>query len=439
MRKRSVTRLVAALAVFGLIAAACGDDDDGDTAAEDTTTTEAADTDDTEAAAEDGGDGLRIGYVLPQSGQLEFLGPPMINGVELAEQEVNDAGGVNGEPIQLIAGDSGTDPDVANATVDDLLADDVDAIVGPAASGIALSVIDKITTAGIPMCSPSNTGVQFTTYDDSDLYFRTAPPDNLQAQVLADLVVNDGATNVVVLGRSDEYGEGFANFVTENLTDAGVTVADTIIYDQDAGTFTDVATQIAGASPDAVVMISFDEGGQIIQDAIGAGVGPDTVQWYGADGMQSSTFFELVDPNDPSVVEGIKGTAPSAAPAGGEETFRERFEDYAPGVDTIFSGHAYDCVVILSLAAEKAGSNDPAEIAANVNDVTRPDGEECTLVDACLELVAGGDDVNYEGAAGPLDFVDAGEPGAGEYDTWTFAADGSVEVIEESIEVQEGG
>jgi ABC-type branched-subunit amino acid transport system substrate-binding protein len=460
MVHRARWRYLAALSVVAIVAAGCGDDDDDDSTADteaatdtaETTGTEATgdtgETTDTEATTDTGGttdtgdapsgegDGvLTIGYLLPQSGALSFLGPPMIGGVEMAIEEINAAGGVNGADVVLVGRDDGTDPDVANAAVDDLFAENVDLIVGAAASGVSLAVIDKITTAGIPMCSPSNTGVQFSTYDDSDLYFRTAPPDNLQSQVLAGLVVDDGFTNVVVLGRSDEYGEGFANFVAEELEAAGATVADTIIFDPSpSAVYTDVAGQIAAAAPDAVVMISFDEGARVIQEAIAAGVGPADVQWYGADGIQSSSFWELVDPDDPTVVEGLRGTAPSAAPAGGEATFRERFEAFAPGVDTIYSGHAYDCTILAALAATRAGSDAPGDIAAAINDVTRAPGTVCTLVAECLEAAAA-DDIDYDGAAGPLDFVDVGEPGAGEYDTWEFDAEGAVSIIEESIPV----
>jgi len=434
--RRNSRRLAGIAAAGVLLFAACGDDDgDGGTSATSdnggATATSAAPGG--QAAGADGV--LRVGYLLPQTGALDFLGPPMIRAVEMALQEINDAGGVLGQPMELIGRDDGTDPDVANAAADELLAEGVDLIVGAAASGVSLAVIDKITTAGVPMCSPSNTGVQFSTYPDRDLYFRTAPPDNLQAQVLADLIVEDGFSNVVVLGRSDEYGEGFARFLEQELEDAGATVADTIIFDASAGTFSDVATQIRSANPDAVAMISFDEGGQIIKDAISAGVGPDAVQWYGTDGVQSSTFYEKVDPGNPAVVQGMKGTAPSAAPAGGEGTFRERFEAFAPGVDTIYSAHAYDCVVLAALAAERAGSDAAADIAANINDVTREPGEKCTLVEECLTLAAEGD-IDYDGAAGPLEFVDVGEPGSGEYDTWEFGADGAVTVLEESISVE---
>jgi branched-chain amino acid transport system substrate-binding protein len=73
-------------------------------------------------------------------------------------------------------------------------------------------------------------------------------------------------------------------------------------------------------------------------------------------------------------------------------------------------------------------------VAAEINDVTR-EGEKCSLAEACLELIDAGSDIDYDGGAGPLDFVDAGEPGAGAYDTWRFDAEAAVEVIEESIAV----
>lgn len=376
---------------------------------------------------------LKYGLLLPQTGALDFLGPPMIDAANMAIEEINAAGGVNDAPAEVTLADDGTDPDVANAATDRLLQEDVDVIVGAAASGVTLSVIDKITGAGIVECSPSNTGVQFTTYPDKGRYFRTAPPDNLQSQVLADLIVDDGNEDVVVVARSDEYGEGFAEFLEKELNDAGADVSEVILYDTAEGTvYDDVAEQIADADPEAVAMIAFDEGGAVLTAAIEAGVGPADVQWYGTDGIQSSTFFEKVDPNDPTVVEGIRGTAPSAAPADGEETFQERFQAFSPGTDTIFSGHSYDCVVIAALAATAAGSDASQDIAKGINAVTKK-GTKCSLYEECVALLDEGEDINYQGAAGPLDFTKKGEPGKGAYDTWEFGADGSVEIIDESI------
>jgi len=375
---------------------------------------------------------LKIGTLLPETGELDILGPPMINGVRLAVQEINDTGGVNDAPIELIETDDGTDPDIANAAVDRLLQEDVDLIVGAAASGVTTAVIDKITGAGVVECSPSNTGVQFTDYPDEGLYFRTAPPDNLQSQVLADLIVDDGNEDVTIVARSDEYGEGFAGFLEEELDGAGADVQDVVIYDPEAASFDDVAEQIADSDPEAVAIIGFSEAGSVVTAAIEQGVGPADLQWYGTDGIQSSTFYEGIDPNNPAVVEGIRGTAPSAAPANGEATFQERFQAYAPGTDTIFSGHAYDCVTISALAATAAGSDASQEIADNINAVTKK-GTKCSLYAECVTLLEDGKNINYQGAAGPLEFVRAGEPGKGAYDTYEFQADGSYEIIDESI------
>jgi len=433
--------------------AACGDDDDeattDTTAAEETTTTggeettttaaptveESCDTTSVPTGSGPTSEGtLRIGYLLPESGALAFLGPPMICAVYMAAAEINAAGGFNGQPIEIVAADDGTDPDVASTAADQLLASGVDFIVGAAASSVSLSVLDKITSAGVPMCSPSNTGVQFTTIDDNGgFYFRTAPPDNLQAQVLADFITGEGFSNVAIAARSDEYGEGFAEFLQQELEALGATVTTVELYDPEAGTYTDVGTAIAESSPDAVAMIAFEEGGAVMQAAIAAGAGPQDLQWFGTDGIQSSSFFESVDPDDPTAVEGVKGTAPSAAPADGEATFRDRFSAFAPGVDSIFSGHAYDCVALAAIAATAAGSDTAADIQANVIAASK-DGTKCSIIADCLAAAAGGD-VDYDGAAGPLDFTDAGEPGAGAYDEWEFDAEGSVSILEESIPV----
>ena len=162
------------------------------------------------AAAE--GDGtLTIGSLLPQTGNLAFLGPPEFAGVELAIKEINEAGGVLDKDVAYIEGDSGdTSQDIANPTVDRLLAADVDVIIGAASSGVSLTVIDKITSAGVVQYSPANTAADFTDYDDKGLYFRTAPPDVLQGRILGETILADGCTNVGVLALQDPYGEGLA-------------------------------------------------------------------------------------------------------------------------------------------------------------------------------------------------------------------------------------
>src|SRR3546814_14698234 len=98
------------------------------------------------------------------------------SGVGLAAEEINAAGCVLGKPVAIDHGDSGdTTTDIANQTVDRLLAANVDAIIGAASSGVSATVIDKITAAGVVQFSPANTSKTFSTYADKGLYFRNAP------------------------------------------------------------------------------------------------------------------------------------------------------------------------------------------------------------------------------------------------------------------------
>ena len=74
--------------------------------------------------------------------------------------------------------------------------------------------------------SPANTSDIFTTYDDNGLYFRTAPPDMLQARALADLILEDGNNTVGILALNDPYGTGLAENTRNNLLDGGLSEED---------------------------------------------------------------------------------------------------------------------------------------------------------------------------------------------------------------------
>ncbi len=126
---------------------------------------------------------LNIATVLPETGNLAFLGPPEFAGAELAIQEINEAGGVLGAEVTLDQGDSGdTSTDIANQTVDRQLAAGADAFIGAASSGVSFTFIDKLVENCKIHFSPANTSPDFTTYADDDLYFRTAPSDVLQGR-----------------------------------------------------------------------------------------------------------------------------------------------------------------------------------------------------------------------------------------------------------------
>jgi ABC-type branched-subunit amino acid transport system substrate-binding protein len=220
---------------------------------------------------------LVIGTLLPETGNLAFLGPPEFAGVELAINEINAANGVLGAPVQLVNGDSGdTSTDTATQTVDRLLQSGVNAIIGAASSSVSLTVLDTIVNAGVVMFSPANTSDQFTTYNDRGLYFRTAPPDVLQARALADVIGADGNNTVGILALNDSYGTGLAENLKKNLISDGLpedSIRD-VIYDPQAANFDSEVRQMADFNPDAVVVIGFEESSRIIQGLNAQGVGP---------------------------------------------------------------------------------------------------------------------------------------------------------------------
>jgi len=401
IRLTRARRLGAALAASALVLTACGGGDEPSGEADDTNTSE-----ESEPSAPEGDGTLTLGSLLPSTGDLAFLGPPEFAGVDLAIEDMNAAGGVLGEDVVDVDADSGDGtPDIAGAEVDKLFNADSDAIIGAAASGVSVSVIDKITGAGVVHFSPANTAAGFDTYDDNGLYFRTAPSDRLQGQVLANLAVEDGFSNVAIMARQDFYGEGLAEQVETTLKEKGATVADFVLYAADAQNYTAEVNQIAAAKPDAVVLIAFEETTKIIPQLIAKGIGPQDVQIYFVDGNLADYSSESFD------LAGVKGTLPVAGDPDPE--FNDRLLEIDPKLkDFSYSTQSYDAAIILGLAAIAADSDNGEAMGAEIINITR-EGTQCATFEECAQLLEDGDDIDYEGASGPTDMNDSGSPASG--------------------------
>lgn len=438
-------RLLALFAVLSLLVAACGggggDTEETEPATDEASATEeespsedesateedsASPSEDESTAAAEGDGTLTVGTLLPETGSLAFLGPPEIAGVELAVQEINEAGGVLDTDVVLVTGDSGdTTTDIASQTTERLLSEGSDVIIGAASSGVSATVIDRITGAGVIQFSAANTSDLFTTYDDGGLYFRTAPPDLLQGRVLGDLVIADGATSVALLALQDPYGEGLLGRTVDQIESSGGEIAAEIVYDPNAQSFDTEVQQVADAAPDAVVVIGFDESARILATMIENGLGPSDIPIYGVDGNMSATLAEQV--GSPDALEGMKGTSP--LPAENPEFF-DRLTALQPDLDDFtYAAEAYDAVVITALAAVIAGTDEPTAVAAEINDVVN-EGDACPSFEECVALIEAGTDIAYQSASGFTAFLDAGEPSSGNYGILEIQADGSIETID---------
>ena len=419
MAHRKSAGVIALVAALGLATAACGSSSKNSGSSTSSTTAGSNNT----RGNVDGQ--LVIGALLPQSGDLSAIIKSLQTPVSMAIDEINAAGGVNGKPVVLKQADDGTSADVASASLDTLLTSDkVDAIVGPASSNTALGIIDKIKTNGVVDCSGSNTTAALSVAGGAagGYYFRTAPSDNLQGPALAQLILNDNKHKVAILTRNDSYGTGFGASLSKALKDGGADVVVNSAYDPKAADYKADVGKVVGKGADAIVVIGFnDDGGKIVKEMIAQNVGPKQIQIYTADGMQGSSFYKGVDPANPAVVEGIKGTAPTAAPSGVTHPFIDAFKK--TGIDTIFSSYYYDCTILIALAAQAAGSDDPAKIKDKMLEVSSG-GTKCQTFKACSDLIKAGTDINYDGASGPVDLTDSHEPNAGVYDVWHYDAKG---------------
>lgn len=363
---------------------------------------------------------LKLGYILPETGDLAKagLGAPQIAAVKYAIKTINDAGGVNGKTIADPAGQDETG-DAAKATVNvgNLINGKVNAIIGAAASGMTLAIIDKVVNAGIVECSGSNTAPTLTDYKDNGYYFRTAPSDALQGPILGNLVVQSGHKNIVVAARADDYGRGLQKATVEAIQKAGGTVADQPTYDPSATNFGSLISEIQAKKPDAVVLISFGEAAQILKGLIEAGLGPDKIGIFGADGERSEELPSQVDPSNANVLDGMMGTAPASAD---NPTFIDGLKKFDTSLKTEqYAPQVFDCVTTIALAAEAAKSNDPAKIKEQMIPVTTG-GEECKSFADCKKLLDEGKDINYQGASGPVDFDSHGEPSNASIEIWKF-------------------
>jgi ABC-type branched-subunit amino acid transport system substrate-binding protein len=447
MQKSRVKRVGALLVGLTLVAAACGSDDDASSSSEAPAATEAASptteamsetteatSETTEAMAEGEtvqaaptctgeSDGtLNIATVLPETGNLAFLGPPEFAGVDLAIADINAAGGALGQDVTVDQGDSGdTSTDIANQTVDRQLAAGADAFIGAASSGVSFTFIDKLVENCKIHFSPANTSPDFTDYAEDDLYFRTAPSDVLQGRVLADLMIEDGITTASFMALQDPYGEGLLKYSTEPFADQGGEIVEQFTYDPQAAEFSAEVDKVVSGDPEALVIIGFEETAKILTSLFEAGFTPESgKKIYLVDGNVGNALGQQLPAGS---LEGIKGTLPAAEIT---DDFKDRLLEVDPElIDFSYGPESYDAVIIVALAAQIAGTDDPAAVAAQINGVTR-DGEKCTTYADCVALIDAGTDIDYDGPSGPQSFGPEGEPTEASFAILTYDADNTV-------------
>lgn len=364
-------------------------------------------------------EGVVVGAVVPLTGGLQSFGPRFELAARLAVDEVNAAGGIPGLGIlQLAVRDSGTDPDIGVASANELVNNvGVQALFGAAASGVTIPITSVTIAAGVFQISPSATSPAISNLDDNDLVFRTAPPDSLQGIVLANLARNKGYSNIAIIARNDAYGAGLADSLKANFEAGGGTVSNVSLYDPNATDFSAEIAAASGGNPDAISLITFDEGEALISQMVAAGV---TNYDLFVDGNKNQDLIDrLVAAVGADALEGIVGTAPALATTAAGADFEAAYRTRRDESPFVFTPHSYDALAVTALALAKAGKNNGADIAAAVRSVANTPGTEFTfgqLGDA-MAAAAAGEDINYTGVSGAVEFNDNGDP-FGPVGTW---------------------
>lgn len=352
---------------------------------------------------------LKIGSVLPLTGNLAFLGPPEEAGAYLAVEEINAAG--KGITIDYLPGDSGdTDNKAYDTEIPRLLNAGAQAILGAASSGVSLQFIDRVIAECVIQFSPANTSAAFTDYEDKGLYFRTAPSDVLQGEVLGNLIAEDGHQRISMIVLNDSYGTGLAGFVTTAFEAAGGEVIAAPTYNTGDTNFTSqIAAALAG-DPDAIVLITFDEAKTIVPELTSQFPGE---KLYFVDGNLTNYSDDFA----PGTLAGAKGTYPGVN-EGTIADFIKRMNDgwVARGNDDLalnaYGPETYDSVILLALAALEARSTQGANVAEKLREVSGGigNGTKCTSFAQCADIINGGGTADYDGPSGAITFNEVGDP-----------------------------
>lgn len=362
----------------------------------------------------DGGDAgsadtLRIGTLLPQTGTLAHLiyGPRAA--VTLAMNDINAAGGVLGNDVELVVEANehdSSDPTIMNKSIDEIIKAKPAFVLGAMSTGNSNAAMPRLSEAGILMGSPSNTGIAMSGINP--LYFRTIASDIIQGRALGNLVLQDGNTKVAVITQNNDYGIGLRDNLESTLKDAGAEVTygakgSGQEFAEGQTSFTSEVTAALATKPDAIAVVSYKEAQQIIPEL--AAQGFDLKKLYLVDG-NTVPYPDF----DAGLLEGAQGTTPGRATEG---TFRDDLvaADSTATQSVNFAPESYDAVVLVALAAEKGGAADSDTIVKNLAAVSGANGgEKCSTYKDCVALLKDKKDIHYEGQAGSGPLTDKNEP-----------------------------
>ncbi|WP_299838821.1 ABC transporter substrate-binding protein [uncultured Paracoccus sp.] len=373
-----------------------------------------------------GAEDVKMGILLGYTGPLESLAGPMDAGAQLAMKEVSDSGKLlDGSTVTAVTADTTCiDAAAATAAAERLVtAEGVKGIMGGMCSGETIATLEKVGMPnGIVMISPSATSPALTSMEDGGLFFRTAPSDARQGEVMADLLIAKDIKTVAVTYTNNDYGKGLADSFAAAYEAKGGKVTINAPHDDGKADYTAEVAALAAAGGDALVVAGYvDQGGSgVTRAALDTGAFSTFVFPDGMVGTALETNFG-------SETEGSIGINP-ASEGDGRTKFNEMAT--AAGFDPTspYAGEAYDAAALMLLAMEAAKSSDPSVYKDKITEVANAPGEKILPGELAkgLELLAAGTDIDYDGASS-VELIGNGESGGSFRET--VMKDGKLDVV----------
>jgi branched-chain amino acid transport system substrate-binding protein len=356
---------------------------------------------------------VKVGILIGFTGPIESLTPDMAAAAELAMKEVSESGKfLNGSTMVAVRADSTCgDSAAGTAAAERLVTSDlVKGIVGGDCSGVTGAVLQNVARPnGIVMISPSATSPALSTAEDDGLFFRTAPSDAREGEVMADILVEKGVKSIALTYTNNDYGKGLAEAIATAFTAKGGTVTINTAHEDGKADYSAEVAALASAGGDILVVAGYlDQGGKgIIQASLDTGA-------FATFGLPGGMYGESLPTAIGAGLNGSYGQiAGSDSP--GQATLIEMGTASGFKGDNAYTPESYDAAALFALAMQAAGSSDPAAYKEKILDVANAPGEKIYPGELAkgLELIAAGTDIDYEGATA-VELIGPGES-AGRY------------------------
>ena len=368
---------------------------------------------------------VKLGIILGFTGPIESLTPHMAAGAEMAMSEVSESGNLlDGMSVMPVRADSTCiDAGAASAAAERLITSEgVKGIMGADCSGVTGAILSNVAVPnGVVMVSPSATSPALSTAEDNGLFFRTAPSDARQGEIMATILMERGMEEVALTYTNNDYGKGLADSFASAYEDKGGTITINAAHEDGKADYSAEVGALASGGGDLLVVAGYvDQGGSgIVRSALDSGAF-DTFHF--PDGMIGSKLEE----NFGDEIDGSTGQHPgtdSPGVAKFQEMVGDSFEATSP-----FAPESYDAAALIMMAMQAAGSVEPRDYKDHVMDVANAPGEKIYPGDLgkALEIIAGGGDVDYVGATA-VELIGPGES-AGNYREIIFE-DGKIETV----------